>query len=137
MSAPLPAPRPDPPPNGPRPDSDETVRLLERAAAGDRAALPALLARHRDDLRAYVELGFDPARRGRVDPSDVVQESQMEIARRLPDFLARRPMPYHVWVRKTARERYLNVRQFHRAGRRDVRREEAGPDASAVALADR
>ena len=47
------------------------------------------------------------------------------MARRLADFLARRPMPFHLWARKTAYERLLNARRDHRADRRDVGREEA------------
>jgi RNA polymerase sigma-70 factor (ECF subfamily) len=59
----------------------------------------------------------------------------VEAARRLPDYLVRRPMPFHLWARKTAYERLLNVRRDQRAARRDVAREAPAPDESSVALA--
>ena len=119
----------------PRPDSEATVRLLDRAAAGDRAAVNDLLERTRDGLRALVRLRLDRALRARVDPSDVVQEAQAEVARRLPDYLARRPMPFHLWARKLAYQRLANARRDHRADRRDVGREAGQPEQSSVAVA--
>ena len=121
----------------PRSDSDETARLLERAAGGDSAAAAELLARDREALRRFLHVHLDPALRPRLDPSDLVQEAQLELARRLPEYLTRRPMPFHLWVWKTAYERLLNARRDHRAHCRDVGREEAARDASSVALADR
>ena len=120
-----------------RPDSEHTDRLLDRARAGDRAAVNALLARDRDDLRLFLDWRIDAAVRPRVDASDLVNEVQMEIVRRLPEYLAAPPMPYRAWIRKTARERWINVYHAHRAECRDVRREDAPPDSSAVAFGDR
>ncbi len=119
----------------PRPDSEHTRNLLDRAAAGEPAALNELLARHRSSLRAFVELHLDPRIRARVDSSDVVQEAQAEMARRLPEFLTRRPLPFHLWARKTAYERLLNARRDNRAARRDVTQEAALPDLSSLVLA--
>ena len=51
------------------------------------------------------------ALRARVDPSDVVQEAQMEVVRRMDDYLKRRPMPFRLWLCKTAKERLLNLRR--------------------------
>src|SRR5262249_23339149 len=97
------------------PDSVETQRLLEQVHAGDRAAFERLFAQSRAGLRQFVELRLDARLRPRVDPSDVVQETQMEAFCRLGDFLARRPMPFHLWLRKTAYERLLKVRRSHLA----------------------
>jgi RNA polymerase sigma-70 factor (ECF subfamily) len=71
-----------------------------------------------------------------VDPSDVVQETHLEVVRRMDDFLRRRPMPFHLWLRKTAYNRLLNLRRdhLHRA-RRSVAREVAMPDRSSLLLA--
>jgi RNA polymerase sigma-70 factor (ECF subfamily) len=118
------------------PDSAQTCGLLGRVAQGDRQALGDLLQRYRPRLHAFVEARLDPRVRGRVDPSDVVQEVQLEVARRMDDFLDRRPMPFHLWVRKTAYERLLKVRRDHRRrARRSVDREEALPERSSLLLA--
>jgi RNA polymerase sigma-70 factor (ECF subfamily) len=118
------------------PDSQETEDLLEQAAAGDARAGERLLQRHRPRLREFVEVHLEPALRARLDASDVVQEAQLEAARRLPDFLRRRPMPFRLWLRKTAYERLLMLRRQHRgAARRAVGREAQLPDRSSLVLA--
>src|SRR5262245_11891757 len=95
-----------------RPDPDETERLLGLVGAtSDRRALDRLLALHRGFLRKVVELRLDPRLRARVDASDVVQEAQIEAARRIDDYLQRRPMPFHVWLQKTAHENLLRLRR--------------------------
>jgi hypothetical protein len=83
-------------------DSAETRRLLEQIRAGDAAAFGALFNRHRPALLAFLRHRFDPRLKARADPSDVVQETQMEAYRRLADYLARRPMPFRLWLQKTA-----------------------------------
>src|SRR5438270_748186 len=97
-----------------KPDSARTCALLDRVRAGARSALEQLLERYRPDLQAFVDFRLDPRVRARLDPSDVVQEAQLEAVRRMDDFLARRPMPFHLWVRKTAYQRLLNARRYHR-----------------------
>jgi RNA polymerase sigma-70 factor (ECF subfamily) len=126
----------DPAPESPRPDSADTHGLLDRVAGGDPAATGELLDRHRPALVAFVGLHIDPRAAARLDPSDVVQEAQVEMARRMPDFLARRPMPFHLWARKTAYERLLDAHRRHlRRARRAMLREEPLPDRSSQALA--
>src|SRR3954452_17507320 len=117
------------------PDSDETCGLLERVRQGDAGAIEALLLRHRPELRSFVELHLDPRLRARVDPSDVVQDAQLEMLRRMDDFLSRNPMPFRLWLRKNAYERLLNLRRDNLGRqRRSVSREVALPDRSSVLL---
>jgi RNA polymerase sigma-70 factor (ECF subfamily) len=118
------------------PDSAETCRLLEEARAGDRPAFDRLFARHRPGLRQFVALRLDPRVRARLDPSDVVQETQLEAYRRLADFLERRPMAFRVWLRKTAYERLLKLRRYHvETAGRSVGRELGLADRSSLLLA--
>jgi RNA polymerase sigma-70 factor (ECF subfamily) len=121
-----------------KPDSEETLLLLGRVQAGEREAFEALFARHRPYLRQLVALRLDSRLRGRVDPSDVVQETQLEAFRQLPSFLQRRPMPFRLWLRKTAQDRLgMLERQHLGAAKRAVGRELSLPDASSVQLAHR
>jgi RNA polymerase sigma-70 factor (ECF subfamily) len=118
-----------------RPDEPE----LDRAAAGDPAAWRALVDRHHPRLRRMVALRLDPRLRGRVDPSDVLQEAYLDAARGLPDFLREPPLPFFLWLRQLAGTRLAKAHRHHLGTlRRDARREfGAVPGASSVALADR
>jgi RNA polymerase sigma-70 factor (ECF subfamily) len=110
--------------------------LLEQVAQGTGKALGRLLQRYRPRLHAFVAARLDPRVRSRVDPSDVVQDVQLEVARRIDDFLTRRPMPFHLWVRRTAYERLLKVQRDHRQrARRSVNREVSLPDHSSLLVA--
>ncbi len=117
-------------------DSTETRRLLDQAAKGDRQAFERLFRKYRPFIHAAVELRLDARLRARVDPSDVVQETQMEAFQRLGDYLDRRPMPFRLWLRKTAHERLIKLHEQHiRAARRSVKREVPLPDRSSLDLA--
>jgi len=119
-----------------KPDSAETCESLERIRQGDREALERLLERHRPAMHDFVEFHLDPRLRARVDPSDVVQDAQMEVVRRMDDFLVNRPMPFRIWLRKKTYERLLNLRRDHLTrARRSVSREMAWPDRSSLLLA--
>lgn len=116
-----------------KPESEVTVALLERVEAGEPEAFNQLFARHRDWLRRLVEVRRDARLAARVDPSDVVQETQLETFRRLSDFLSRRPMPFRLWLRKTLEERLLMAQRQHvEAGKRSVGREQAVGDSSSA-----
>jgi RNA polymerase sigma-70 factor (ECF subfamily) len=118
------------------PDPAETQRLLDQVRAGDRLAFELLFVRHRPFLHRIIELRLDPRLRARVDPSDIVQETQLEAFRRLADYLKRQPMPFRLWLRKTACERLLMAQRQHiGAARRAVGREVPLPDASSLQLA--
>jgi RNA polymerase sigma-70 factor (ECF subfamily) len=119
-----------------QPDSTQTRALLDGIRRGAPSALENLLARHRSELRDFIECHFDPRLRARVDPSDVVQDTQLELVRRMNDFLANQPMPFRLWLRKKAIDRLLNLRRDHvTRARRSVAREQRFPDRSSLLLA--
>jgi RNA polymerase sigma-70 factor (ECF subfamily) len=79
-----------------------------------------------------------PKLKTRVDPSDVVQETQIAVTRRIDDFISRRPMSFRVWLRHTANEQIMMMYRRHvDAKRRSLSREVSLPDQSSVALARR
>jgi RNA polymerase sigma-70 factor (ECF subfamily) len=120
------------------PDSAETDRLLQQAANGDQNAFAELFDHYRPYLDHVIALRLESRLRSRVDASDVVQETQLEVFRRLGEFLQRRPMPFRLWLRKTALERLLKLREYHvEAKRRTVQREVPLPERSSLLLARR
>jgi RNA polymerase sigma-70 factor (ECF subfamily) len=120
----------------PAADSAETERLLDRIRAGEKPAVDRLFDRHRPYLRRLIELRLDPKLRPRVDPSDVVQEAQMEAHRRLQAYLRQPAFPFRLWLRQIAYDRLLMTRRFHvEAGRRAIARDLPLPDRSSMLLA--
>lgn len=118
-----------------RPDSEGTLHLLDRIATGERGAFDELFARYQPFLLQFIGLRLDARLRGRVDPADIVQETHLEAFRQLPSFLQRQPMPFRLWLRKTAQERMRMLERQHlKASRRAVGREIPLPDGSAVQL---
>jgi RNA polymerase sigma-70 factor (ECF subfamily) len=122
--------------------SPDTDVLLTQAAEGNREATDRLLERHRPRLRQLIRLRLDRRLAARVDPSDVVQESLVDAAVKLKDYLRTRPMPFYPWLRSLALERLVSLYRWHmRTGKRNVRREERAlpllPDESALELAQR
>jgi RNA polymerase sigma-70 factor (ECF subfamily) len=107
------------------PNSSETQQLLDEAKAGDKPAIDALLARHREAVRRMIDLRLDPAIVQRVDASDVVQDVLLEVSRRLPDYLQNPAMPFHLWLRHIAKDHLIDAhRRHHQAQKRGVHREQ-------------
>ena len=46
-----------------------------------------------------VQLRLDRRLQGRIDPSDVLQEAYLEVARSLADYLKNPEIPFYLWVR--------------------------------------
>jgi len=121
------------------PDTDE---LLRRTSHGSAAARDQLLMRHRNRLRKLIAYHMDRRLAARVDPSDVVQDVLIEAARKLPEFMEERPLPFYPWLRQIACDRLIELHRQHvQAQKRSVRREEPGalalPDESLAELASR
>ena len=115
--------------------------LIDRAAAGDSAALAELFGRYRKRLRAMVRLRLDRRLQGRVDPSDVLQEAYLDVAQQLSSYQAKPEMPFYLWLRLTTGQRLMRLHRQHLgAALRDAGREVslhrgALPQASSVSLA--
>jgi RNA polymerase sigma-70 factor (ECF subfamily) len=124
------------------PADEDTEELLRRTALGEGAAREELLVRHRERLRQMVAFRLDRRLLARVDPSDVVQEALADAARKLPEYLRDRPLPFYPWLRQLALERLVELHRRHvQARKRSVMREEAQAlpltDESTLELAHR
>ena len=118
-----------------------TDDLLRRAKAGDAAALGALFAHYRDRLRKMVQLRIDRRVAGRLDPSDVLQEAYLDVARRFPEYTAAPQAPFYVWLRALTGQRLIDLHRQHLGAKmRDAGQEAslhrgALPQASSASLA--
>ena len=120
-------------------EDDELLRL---AAAGDGESWQALVGRSRERLRRMVAFRLDPRLRGRVDPSDVLQEAYLVAWRDLGSYLDRPEIPFFLWLRGIAGNKLRELHRHHLGTqRRDPRREVSIPggapsETTTTALAD-
>jgi RNA polymerase sigma-70 factor, ECF subfamily len=123
--------------------NSETEALLSSAAQGDVQAVRLLLEKHRGRLRKVIAARLDPRLAPRLDPSDVVQETLADAARRLTDYLRDRPLPFYPWLYRLAADRLARTHRHHVASTvRGIGRERCidGPshdEASSTRLVDR
>src|SRR5436190_22654480 len=121
--------------------ADDDLRLIERARTGDAAAAGEALVRHRARLRRMVEARLDRRVRGRIDPSDVLQDGFADAVARLPGYLADPKLPLFLWLRLIVGERLAKIHRDHLGAQiRDAGREVSlyrgpMPAASSAALA--
>jgi RNA polymerase sigma-70 factor, ECF subfamily len=126
-----------------RATNPENDALLSDAARGDAGAVRSLLEQHRDRLRRMIAVRLDRRLAPRLDPSDVVQEALADAAKRLPDYLRDRPMPFYPWLYRLATDRLAVTHRNHiTSAARAVGREERidGPrhnDVTVTRLVDR
>jgi RNA polymerase sigma-70 factor (ECF subfamily) len=104
-------------------ETDETGDLLRRAGDGDPHAFVELFGRHRAALHRAVARRLGGMLRAKIDPSDVVQDIQIDAFGRLGDYLGRRPMPFRLWLFRSAIDRVSKLRRHAVAARRDFGRE--------------
>ena len=121
-------------------DSQE-LEALQAAGSERDAVLGDILEGHRRRLLKMVNMRLDPKLRARVSPSDVIQETFVEVSTRVGDYLDDPKMPFFLWLRLLTAQKMVTLYRHH-AGvqKRDVRKQvplqrRAFPDASSVVMA--
>jgi RNA polymerase sigma-70 factor (ECF subfamily) len=94
-------------------DAVDLAKLLAQAAAGNPTALDQLFSRYRKRLKQMVRLRLNRRLRGRIDDSDILQEAYLEAAKRLPEYLANRPLPFFLWLRHLTGEKLVEAHRRH------------------------
>lgn len=122
-------------------EDPEVETRLRAAAQGDGQAVSWLLELHRPRLRRMVNMRLDDRLSARLDASDVVQDTLLDAACKLADYIRERPLPFYPWLHRLTFERLAQAHRHHLgAMRRDAGREQsAAPpwaDASGLRLAD-
>ena len=122
-------------------DSRDLDDLLERVQRGDQRALVTLFTRCRDRLRRIVRLRLDRRLQGRIDPSDVLQEAYLDVARRAGEYVMNPSIPVFLWLRLITGQRLAALHRQHLGAQmRDAGQEVslyrgALPRATSVSLA--
>jgi RNA polymerase sigma-70 factor, ECF subfamily len=129
----------------PSPDERAVGDCGRESGAGgpeERAAWGEFLTGHRDRLRRMVALRLDDRLRGRIDPSDVIQEAFLEASGRRHEYAREaEPMSPFLWLRFLTLQRLKVTHRRHLGTQaRDPRREisihgVASPAASSAAIA--
>jgi RNA polymerase sigma-70 factor (ECF subfamily) len=105
-------------------DSSDPERLLRRAQAGDNPALGKVLERYGSYLTLLARLQIDRRLRGKVDSSDLVQETFLEAHRDFAQFRGTTPEEWAAWLRQILATNVANqVRRYLGTRARDVRLE--------------
>lgn len=122
-------------------NTDSTSGLIRRACDRDAAAIGELFDRYRKRLLRFVDLRMHDHLRGRLDPSDVVQDACIEGARRLAEFFRLEQMPFYIWLRLITAQKLAHAHRHHLSVQaRDATRDVPLaawklPDASSALLA--
>jgi RNA polymerase sigma-70 factor (ECF subfamily) len=111
--------------------ADEESALVDRAVAGDRAALSQLLLLHFDDLHQHVESRISPRLQGLMRADDVLQQTFLRAARAIATFEVRHPGAFRSWLRTIADNLVRDAEKRRRRERRfpTFRRPAAGGEA--------
>ena len=107
------------------PDSqpDKSLGSLQQ---GGHAALADLFSQNRDRLRRMVQMRMDARMAGRVDASDVLQETFLDASRQLQGYLAEQPMSPFLWLRFLTGQRLMATHRRHLGTqKRDAKQEVA------------
>jgi RNA polymerase sigma-70 factor, ECF subfamily len=105
-------------------DGHDSSELLKRAGAGDQRALGELFDRHRSRLRRMIQIRLARRLKGRIDPSDVLQDTYLELSRSLAEYLRDPHLPFFLWLRFLTGKKIQALHRHHLGTHmRDARRE--------------
>jgi RNA polymerase sigma-70 factor (ECF subfamily) len=94
------------------------VELMARARAGQAEALGDLCALYRNYLRMVVRTGLGPRLRERVELSDVVQETLVEVVRQFPQFTGQNEAALVGWLRRLVGQKLADLGRYHSRAKR-------------------
>lgn len=122
--------------------SEETESQLWKrlqATACDPNQFGSLLDEFRPRLSSMIAFRMHSQLRGRLDPSDVIQEAMIDATGRVSEYLANPQVPFYIWLRGLVTQRLAIAHRNHLAvkGRTAFREQafEFGESPSSVVMA--
>ena len=113
--------------------------LIDRFAEGETGVVGELVALHQDRIKRMIQVRMEPRLRQRIDASDVFQELQIDVIKRMPEFVPQQAkVSFFQWLRFLGRQKLAELHRRHiQAQGRSIDREiQPHSDASSVALAN-
>ena len=104
-------------------DPTQSMELVWQGQRGDAGAVNELFTRYIPRVRRILSVKISAQQRVSVDPEDVLQETLIVAARRLPELELRSPSSILEWLAKIADFEIKNRIEYVRAQRRDPARE--------------
>jgi RNA polymerase sigma-70 factor (ECF subfamily) len=101
----------------------EIDRLIPKARSGDQDALSQLCACYRPYLQTMAALKIGRGMERRVDASDVVQETEIDMVRGIGMFRGKTESELSAWLKQMLRRNIANKVRDNQAAIRDLRRE--------------
>ena len=105
-------------------ESDHTQEEIERLRDGGSQAVADLYSQYRPQLERMVDFRMDRRLYGRVDAGDILQDSYIEISRRVDSFLEDPVVSFFVWARQITWQTLMMSHRTHLGvQKRDARQE--------------
>ena len=120
---------------------DEMHETVVKACEGDHGALAELFDHFRPRLLRMVEVRIDPRLSGRVDASDVLQETFLDVVQGVKDYAKHDDFPFFLWLRLMTGRRLMNTHRQHLGAQKrnaamEVNRMRSAPDATSMSIAN-
>ncbi|MGI9444786.1 MAG: sigma-70 family RNA polymerase sigma factor [Rubripirellula sp.] len=100
------------------------TELTARMRQGSKDALATIFADYRERLRRIIQFRIDYRIAARVSDSDILQDTYIAAAKRLPHFSQQTEMSAFLWLRLLAKQQLVDIHRQHlKAEKRDARKE--------------
>lgn len=104
----------------------DDLDLLRNASSDQQGAFNEILLKHRERLKRMVAVRMNPKLQGRLDASDVIQETFIEATRTLTAYMNKPTLPVFLWLRQLTGQKLIQAHRRHlSAQRRDASLEES------------
>lgn len=118
----------------------DDLELLRTSLKGNNEAFNEVLLKHRDRLRKMIAVRMNQRLQGRLDASDVIQDTFVEASRALDAYLENPKLPVFLWLRHLAGEKLIQAHRKHlstqkRTAEREQRIMGGTPAATSMSLA--
>jgi RNA polymerase sigma-70 factor (ECF subfamily) len=103
----------------------ENAEQLEKLRTGGTEAVAELFSLYREKLEHMIGFRMDSRLRGRIDPSDVLQEAYLKVAERVDSYLEKPDVSFYVWMRQLTYQTLIDQHRLHFRSKRGLGQEVA------------